>query len=235
MNMTPYIAGGSGSRQNEFNINSPGLGEVVATSGTTAYLSALLPCAFVVSGHNSTSGLRGTQTHGVILSMNVDLLDFIGGTAELEPIGLYSSVVVRNAGLKLIRGGRDKKFEIVALNSLSQKGGTEGKEKCDEHWEKKDKETLDGQVGVKQSVSLDISDKKVIPCQDSKEAAKSAFPAQSVAPLGLATKQNVSSSSSQSSLYDSLTTDLSKSTLLKMGYVRVDQPVDSTNQLKCRM
>lgn len=85
IDMTPFIAGGSGATQDEFSI--------AATDGDSAWgsgaidVSGIAPCAFVITGQNSTAALRGTNVHAVILEETVDLLDFIGGQSIPFPIG----------------------------------------------------------------------------------------------------------------------------------------------------
>jgi len=72
LNLTPYIAGGTGPRQNEFDLDSSG--------GTDQ--SQLVPCGFYVSGSSSTSALRGTKVHAVIVRLRISLLDFLGGMSD---------------------------------------------------------------------------------------------------------------------------------------------------------
>jgi len=77
LDLTPYIAGGDGSKQNEFNVS-------VVTNSTAAFGSSgfvgtnLIPCAFVVGGNNATTTLRGTTTHYVVIDLRLDLVDFVG-------------------------------------------------------------------------------------------------------------------------------------------------------------
>lgn len=77
LDFTPYIAGGSGPAQNEFAIASQGVDALASI-----YSTGVVPCGFTVSGSNSTSGLRGTTVHSVVASVQVDLLDFIGGNVS---------------------------------------------------------------------------------------------------------------------------------------------------------
>lgn len=84
VDMTPYIAGGSGAKQNEYDV-SAGDGSSTAAGGYTYYTRGVVPCTFSVSGSNSTTSLRGTVTHSLIVTEVVDLLDSIGGNASTEP------------------------------------------------------------------------------------------------------------------------------------------------------
>jgi len=85
LEMRNYIAGGAGSLQNEFDINSAG--------NTTTFndsITALAPAGFYVSGSSSTSSLRGTKVHAVIVYIRLSYLDFLGGMTP-------SSVEVRRS------------------------------------------------------------------------------------------------------------------------------------------
>lgn len=85
LDLTTYIAGGSGSRQNEFSIDSAsGVGTTVGQVG-----SLISPSMIAVSGNNSTAGLQGTTTHAIVISQNIDLLDFLGGQTPLEPVSFH--------------------------------------------------------------------------------------------------------------------------------------------------
>jgi len=74
--MKRFIAGGTGPQQNEFTV-SASAAEESAPSAASNSLS--IPCGFAVTGTNSTSALRATFTHTVVIEMRVTLKDFIGG------------------------------------------------------------------------------------------------------------------------------------------------------------
>jgi len=74
--LTNYIAGGSGARQNEFSISAQ---VADLSNGSTTSNILVTPCGFAISGSNSTSGLRGTATHALLIECDIDLLDFDGG------------------------------------------------------------------------------------------------------------------------------------------------------------
>jgi hypothetical protein len=83
MNFTPYIAGGSGPGQNEFDIQLTNeVGAVYSQDDPSGRVS---PAAFYVSGSSTTTALRGTKTHALIWYMELDLLDFIGGISNTVP------------------------------------------------------------------------------------------------------------------------------------------------------
>jgi len=85
LNMSPYIAGGSGSRQNEFDIqNNNANANFISNNG----LTGIVPCCFALSGQNLTAALRGSKTHMVVIRQVVDWVDFIGGVSLNAPIGL---------------------------------------------------------------------------------------------------------------------------------------------------
>lgn len=83
MDLTAYIAGGSGAKQNEFNIAN----DTAQTSGseTIADQSWTTPCAFAVAGDATTTTYRGVFVARVYVEVIVSLLDFIGGFAATNP------------------------------------------------------------------------------------------------------------------------------------------------------
>lgn len=91
IDMTPYIAGGSGAAQNEFVIDElQGHTSIEGSSDVSAL--GVVPCTFSVSGNNGTTALRGTTTHAVVITQVVDLLDFIGGQVDPDPESIAISV-----------------------------------------------------------------------------------------------------------------------------------------------
>jgi len=94
LDLTPFIAGGTGPQQNEFSTASTAGG-----AGTTAFVAAttvsaavgdtqgVSPCCIMVAGTNTISGNQGTQVFELIIEMEYDLLDFMGGTPIPCPIG----------------------------------------------------------------------------------------------------------------------------------------------------
>lgn len=85
LDLTPYIAGGSGPKQNEF--------AVANVTANTTVLSAnsdnlsLIPCCFVVGGTSSVSALQATNTHAVIIETVCDYLDFQGANTVVDAVG----------------------------------------------------------------------------------------------------------------------------------------------------
>lgn len=87
LDLTKFVAGGSGPYQNEFSINADG--ESASQWGTGSMdLVGISPAGFVVAGTNGTTGLRGGTTHYVVVEMVVDLLDFLGGVPNSNPTAL---------------------------------------------------------------------------------------------------------------------------------------------------
>ncbi len=84
LDLTPYIAGGYGPQQNEFNISVDGASTAWGTGGTD--LNGISPTAFVISGVNSTAALRATKLHLVVVEQVVDLIDFLGGNSLPTPL-----------------------------------------------------------------------------------------------------------------------------------------------------
>jgi len=82
--ITGFIAGGSGSKQNEFDLYNATANDnetVGQTSSTTVGVG------FAVSGVSGSAGLRGFNTHAVVLTESVDLLDYIGGMTTSTVVG----------------------------------------------------------------------------------------------------------------------------------------------------
>jgi len=93
VDMTGFIGGGSGAKQNEFDINQ-GLNNSTGLQDSYSYAArGVIPTTFAVSGSNSTSALRGTVTHAVFIEQTVDLVDYIGGNAATYPEGWIRSAV----------------------------------------------------------------------------------------------------------------------------------------------
>jgi hypothetical protein len=84
LDLTPYIAGGSGAKQNEFSVDALYAASTELGSNQPNG-EGLIPTTFAVSGNNGTSGLRGTVTHAVVISQVVDYIDFLGGQVNPNP------------------------------------------------------------------------------------------------------------------------------------------------------
>lgn len=83
--ITDMIAGGSGSRQNEFDIQTgPGAKSIWAAPlvPTTLELSGVIPACMAVAGNSTTAGLQSSAVHQIVIEQEVDLLDYIGGMAN---------------------------------------------------------------------------------------------------------------------------------------------------------
>lgn len=89
LDLTPYVKGGAGAKQNEFAINST----QASATAVGANPTGLVPCCVVVSGSNATSALRGTKTHMVVVEDVVDLVDFVGGVTNSFPTDFSSQVL----------------------------------------------------------------------------------------------------------------------------------------------
>jgi len=124
MDVTGFIAGGSGAKQNEFEIQIPddGASTVLVSANVPAVpLEGLVPLSLVVSGNNTTAALQNTKVHAIICEMWVDLLDFIGGNVQGNPVGVAArtratqsnSTTVSDAE---IRSARDILSRLDALS-----------------------------------------------------------------------------------------------------------------------
>jgi hypothetical protein len=88
--VTDFIAGGSGPQQNEFDLqNANNAVNAIYTSGAGGASGqiglGLYPCCIAVAGNSTTSGLEGTNVHQITVEAEVDLLDFVGGMALARP------------------------------------------------------------------------------------------------------------------------------------------------------
>jgi len=83
--LTPYIAGGSGAKQNEYAIGAEGLSAAVLADATDDHLG-VIPTSFVVAGNSTVTALQGSITHLLVVEIEVDLLDF-NSVAVGDPIG----------------------------------------------------------------------------------------------------------------------------------------------------
>lgn len=108
LDLTPYIAGGSGAKQDEFSINRDGDTTAANWGGGSIDLAGIAACAFVVAGTNSTAALRGVNTHYVIIDTWCDYLDFLGGMSNPNPIALYLSAEEANRILRLVLTAPEK-------------------------------------------------------------------------------------------------------------------------------
>lgn len=94
LDVTRFIAGGSGAKQNEFEINADSFATVIHPAANTASamdLEGLVPFSFIVGGTNSTAALQGLDTHDVVIEYDMELLDFIGAINLLAPVGVSST------------------------------------------------------------------------------------------------------------------------------------------------
>lgn len=91
VDITRYIAGGSGAKQNEFDINAFNTGgvSIYASSGTAplADLEGVVPACFAVAGNCISTAPEGTKVHQITIEQEVDLVDYIGGMANFNPLG----------------------------------------------------------------------------------------------------------------------------------------------------
>jgi hypothetical protein len=89
IDITEFIAGGSGPQQNEFEIvGTPSAASIYVTTATVTTIdgNGLVPACFSVAGNCTTAGLQGTSVHQITFEQEVDLLDFTGGMASNEAL-----------------------------------------------------------------------------------------------------------------------------------------------------
>jgi len=86
--ISEFIAGGSGPRQNEFDIQgSPaGASQGIYGNGSGAEPSidgvGNIPACLAVAGNSTTVALQATNVHQISITQEIDLLDFVGGMAQ---------------------------------------------------------------------------------------------------------------------------------------------------------
>jgi len=91
IDITAFIAGGSGPRQNEFDLNQVvGVqnGPTIITAGAPSGVDGdgFVPACFTLAGNNTTAALQGTKVHEIIIEQEVDLLDYVGGMPLALPL-----------------------------------------------------------------------------------------------------------------------------------------------------
>jgi hypothetical protein len=116
LDLTPYLAGGSGSDQREFQIYHAATSLDNSASG-----AQLVPATFLISGTNGTDALRGKATHAIIIEEVVDFLDYIGGATGLYPIALksYDTKARSFDALRKERAAEEKKQLSTSSSSSS--------------------------------------------------------------------------------------------------------------------
>lgn len=90
--ITDCIAGGSGPRQNEFEVQGFAPHVTVesfysngSTGSTSMTTIGLVPASFAVAGNSTSAGLRGTNVHQITFEQEIDLVDFVGGMSGPNP------------------------------------------------------------------------------------------------------------------------------------------------------
>jgi len=124
LDLTPFIAGGSGALQNEFAIAS----SVNAASilVTPANLLGVSPAAFVVAGNSTVTALRGTLTHQVVIETVVDYLDFVGGVQPPNPEGLAPWPAPRTEVTQMSETRDEKRARLLSeLSAVAREDSAE--------------------------------------------------------------------------------------------------------------
>jgi hypothetical protein len=89
--ITSFIAGGSGARQNEFDLDTIVSGNAAGSVINPGLVTGVdgdgdIPACFAVAGNSTTAALQNTNTHLVVIEQEVDYLDYIGGMSQILPI-----------------------------------------------------------------------------------------------------------------------------------------------------
>lgn len=127
LDMTPFIANGTGPKQNEYAISRDGQDASVQWGAGAMDLDQIAPCAFVVAGTNATAAIRGSVLHYVMVEQVVDLLDFLGGNFIARPLAFTADTLssfMTKAGVPLSEQQLQIHFEALrrsaAANAESQ-------------------------------------------------------------------------------------------------------------------
>jgi len=91
LDLTPYLAGGSGAKQNEVAVANEEF-----TSATTVGADAQVLCGITIGGNVVTTSLNGYNTHYLLVDAELSLLDFIGGVVDPSGFGDQPRVVAYN-------------------------------------------------------------------------------------------------------------------------------------------
>lgn len=87
VDLTEFIAGGSGPRQNEFDLQTgPTVGQFWTTTATRSTLDAsgVVPASICFAGNNTSTSFRGTDIANVVIEQEVDYLDYVGGMSAIS-------------------------------------------------------------------------------------------------------------------------------------------------------
>jgi hypothetical protein len=91
IDMTSYIRGGAGPKQNEFNISAVGTTTTAIGSGVDQ--AGTVGSAFAIGGNNTTVALRGANTHTVVITQEIEFIDWLGTSATTDSIALLSLAI----------------------------------------------------------------------------------------------------------------------------------------------
>lgn len=115
LDLTKYIAGGSGAKQNEFAISWNGTDSTGWGAGNID-LDGIAPLAFVIAGNNRTAANRGTRLHAIRIQMTCDYLDYLGGVALSNPLSFSDAVFAKfltDRGIGLSDTQREVIFQAI--------------------------------------------------------------------------------------------------------------------------
>jgi hypothetical protein len=124
--LTPFIAGGSGAAQDEFN---SAISAAAESSPSQASVSLASPCGFAVSGLGATAAIEAVAVHAVIVELVVDLLDFVasitpGGTVSDGKSQPFVGSNVRDVAVMVKHGVRIIPASVVDEKSPSNSNST---------------------------------------------------------------------------------------------------------------
>jgi hypothetical protein len=80
---THYIAGGSGAKQNEFEVVQFESEEEDLQAGSLFLGVGDIPFGLAIAGNSTTAGLEGTVVHQIVVELELDFLDYVGGMSQM--------------------------------------------------------------------------------------------------------------------------------------------------------
>lgn len=117
LDLTPFIAGGSGARQDEFDTQMGFNSNTVMGAGSV-YGRNVIPCTFAVGGNCNDSSLLNKATHLAIIELNIDLIDFVG-SGGTQYVALPAPPLLTGGGCKVEveSDGKDEKDPPKSVSS----------------------------------------------------------------------------------------------------------------------
>jgi len=125
--VTHYVAGGSGAKQNEFEIQQEVIAEEVLNGpNVEGNHEGDIPFGIAVAGNSTTAGLEGTIVHQIVAILDLEFLDYVGGMSQILS-GAGIALDQRQCVTRHVNKSHDEKDEKT---DVSKCGVNECKFKC---------------------------------------------------------------------------------------------------------